>query len=166
MPRCGVFVRMLTVRIDPVVKKETLKIALGTLILSVVMELVFVILGKWDMTVLFGNLLGAFAAVLNFFLMGMTVAKCVTLDKGKAALKIRASQYGRLLMLAAFAALGALLPCFNIIAVIVPLLFPQLVIFVWQLTHREKKPAEGAETEKPEDTAAFSTETTDEDTEN
>lgn len=134
--------------IDPAVKKETLRIAIGTVILSVVMELVFVLLGKWDLSVLWGNLLGAFTAVMNFFLMAQTVVKCVSLPPDKAALKIRASQGGRLIAMAAIAALGGLLPCFNLYATVIPLLFPRIVIMFWQLTHRDEKltlPTPGAE---------------------
>lgn len=125
--------------IDPAVKKETLRIVVGTVLLSVIMELVFVLIGKWDMTVLWGNLLGAGAAVLNFFLMAVTVVKCVSLPPDKAALKIRVSQGGRLLMLAAICAVAALLPkVFNIFAAVIPLLFPRIVIMFWQLTHRNQ----------------------------
>ena len=125
--------------LDPTVKKETLRIAVGTAALSVIMELVFVLIRKWDLTVLWGNLLGAFAAVLNFFLMAQTVVKCVSLPPDKAALKIRASQAGRLFMLAAIAVAAGLLPCFNLYAAVIPLLFPRIVIMFWQLTHRDKK---------------------------
>ena len=55
-------------------------VALGVLGPSVVLQLVFFFLGKWDMTVFLGNLLGIVAGVLNFFLMGLTVQKAVTLD--------------------------------------------------------------------------------------
>ena len=65
--------------VDPVVKRETLRISAGTLVLSTVMQLVFLIIKRWDTTVLFGNLLGAFTAVLNFFLMCLTVQRCVNL---------------------------------------------------------------------------------------
>ena len=43
---------------DPVVKRETLRISLGTIVLSAVMQLVFVLIKRWDMTVVCGNLLG------------------------------------------------------------------------------------------------------------
>lgn len=120
--------------VDPVVKRETLRITLGTLALSVVMELVFIIIKRWDASVLFGNLLGAFAAVLNFFLMCLTVQKCVSLPPDKAALKVRASQTGRLFMMAAFLALAALLPkAFNIFAAAIPLVFPALTIMAYKL---------------------------------
>lgn len=127
------FVRWLMRRLDPAVKKETLRIAVGTLVLSAVMELVFLLLKRWDPTVLFGNLLGAFAAVLNFFLMCLTVTHCIALDKKKAEIRIRTSQFGRLLLMGGIAAVGALAPCFNLIAVLVPLLFPSIVIVFLRL---------------------------------
>lgn len=129
--------------VDPVVKRETLRISLGTLALSVVMQLVFIIIKRWDMTVVFGNLLGAFSAVLNFFLMCLTVQRCVKLEPDKAALKIRASQSGRLLMMAAFLGMAALLPkVFNIFAAAIPLIFPTLTIAVYRLFLAKKETAE------------------------
>lgn len=135
--------------LDPTVKKETLRIAVGTVILSGIMELIFILIRKWDLTVLWGNLLGAAAAILNFFLMALTVVKCVSLPPDKAALKIRASQGGRLMMLAAIAIMAALLPCFNLYAAVIPLLFPRIVIMFRQLTHRDKKLDLPAPTEAP-----------------
>lgn len=124
---------------DAVVKKEITRIAIGTLVMSAVMQGVFLVIGKWDIRVLFGNLLGAFAALLNFYLMCLTVTKCVGIEKDRAAVKIRASQSGRLVMLAALAGLGALLPkYFNIIAVLLPLLFPTMTIIAYRLIHKEK----------------------------
>ena len=51
---------------DKVIKKETRFIAVWELILSAAMEAVFLIIGKWDYTVLLGNLLSGSVAVLNF----------------------------------------------------------------------------------------------------
>ena len=64
-------------RIDPTVKKETGYIAVCVAVLTVLMEAVFLVLGYWDITVLWGGLLGAFIAILNFLLMGLTVQKAV-----------------------------------------------------------------------------------------
>ena len=136
-------------KLDPAVKRETLRIAAGTLVLSVIMEAVFLILKKWDPTVLFGNLLGAFAAVLNFFLMSLTLVKCFGLEKDKVALRIRTSQMGRLFMQAAFAGVGAMLPCFNTVAVLVPLLFPSIVIVFIRLTENRKNGKKSGEDTEP-----------------
>ena len=62
-------------KIQEATKRETLHIAAGTLAFSAVMNGVFALLGRWDLTVLWGTLLGGGFAVLNFFLLGLTVQK-------------------------------------------------------------------------------------------
>lgn len=113
-------------KVDPTVRKETGYITCWVLILSVVMHAVFFFLKSWDMTVLWGSLLGVFAAVLNFFLMGLTVQWVLGLEEKEAKTKIRLSQQLRTLMLLAFCTLGAVLPCFHLVAVAVPQLFPRI----------------------------------------
>ena len=69
-------------KIDSAVLRETRYIALFVLALSVIMQAVFLLIGRWDKTVLFGNLFIGFAVVLNFFLMGLFVQKAVALLMG------------------------------------------------------------------------------------
>lgn len=52
-------------KLDPTVKRETMYIAGWVISLSVVMQVVFALLGFWDWTVLAGNALGGCAAVGN-----------------------------------------------------------------------------------------------------
>ena len=54
-------------RVQPAVKKETLHIAAGTGLMTAVMLLVFLLLGRLTLPVVLGALLGACFAVLNFF---------------------------------------------------------------------------------------------------
>ncbi len=117
-------------KIDKVVIKETKYIAFWALVLSVVMELVFALLSKWDYTVILGNLLGAGAAVLNFFLMGLGVQKAVTMEPKDAKQLIKTSSTLRMLMLILIAAAGVYAPVFNMWAVIIPLFFPRIAIFI------------------------------------
>ena len=121
-------------KVDPVVLKETRYIAIAVLILSVLQQAVFLILGKWDVTVLLGNLYGAAIAVGNFFLMGLTVQKCLTLEPDDAKKRMKLSQQGRLLMLLVLCMIGAALPCFNTIALLVPQFFPRIGVTVRGLT--------------------------------
>lgn len=113
-------------RIDPTVKKETGYIAGWVLLLSAVMELVFLLTGHMDYTVPLGNLLGGGAAILNFFLMGWTIQRAVGLDEKAAAAKLKLSQMLRMLMLIVICCLGIALDCFHTVAVIVPLFFPRI----------------------------------------
>lgn len=113
-------------RIDPTVKKETGYIAGWVLLLSAVMELVFLLTGHMDYTVPLGNLLGGVAAILNFFLMGWTIQRAVGLDEKAAAAKLKLSQLLRMLMLVVLCFVGIALNCFHTVAVIVPLFFPRI----------------------------------------
>lgn len=60
-------------KIDKVVVRETAFIAMVVFVLSGIMELVWFLLGQWTPAVLWGNLLGIFIAVLDFFLMALGV---------------------------------------------------------------------------------------------
>lgn len=133
-------------RVEPAVKKETLYILGMSLILSVVMELIFWAVGHMDYTVPLGNLLGVVIAVLNFFLMGLTVQNSIGLDEKAASEKLKLSQRLRMLMVIALAAVGVGLPCFNSLAVVIPLFFPRIAIALWPLFNKEQSPAQDDQT--------------------
>ncbi|MCQ2471778.1 MAG: ATP synthase subunit I [Clostridia bacterium] len=116
-------------KIDKTVKKETIYISGFVIVLSVFLELVFYIFHEWDYTVLLGNLLGAVAAILNFFLMGITIQKAVLLDEDAAKTKVKLSQMLRMLMLVIFAVITCVFDCFNLIPFVITLLFPRVAIF-------------------------------------
>ena len=126
-------------RIDPTIKKETLYIASFVLIFSVMMQSVFLIIGKWDVEVLFGNILGAAAAVGNFFLMGLTVQASLEKEEKEAKNIIKLSQSARLFLLFGVALAGYLIPVFNIIAVVIPFLFPRIAVMLRPLADKIKK---------------------------
>lgn len=122
-------------KVDATVNRETVYISICTLLLSVVMELIFLFVGYWDYTVLLGNLLSFAAAVGNFFFMGVTVQRAVKEEEKKAAQQMRLSQGLRLLGLLAVAIVGVWLPCFNMWAVLIPLFFPRIAVMVRPRIH-------------------------------
>lgn len=115
-------------RIDQTVLTETGYIAVWEVIFSVLMQAVFLIAGIWDYTVLFGNLLGAAAAVLNFFFMGLTVQSAAVKSEKAAKNTMKLSQSLRTLFLFAAAVVGVTAPCFQIAASLIPLFFPRIAI--------------------------------------
>ena len=115
-------------KLDPTVRKETGYIAVWVVALSFLMEAVFLLLGKWDMSVLIGNLIGAAAAVGNYLLLGITVTKAASGPKEKIALKVRSSMTARLLGQAAVCAIAVGLLHTNVYATVIPLLFPRVGI--------------------------------------
>ena len=123
--------------LDPVIKRETLYVGAWMLVLSAVMQAVFLIIGKWDYTVLLGNLLTGCAAVLNFFLMALTVRKAVEKDEKDARTTMKASQSLRNLMMFAVVAVGVLVPCFNVWTSIIPVFFPRISMLLRAISNKK-----------------------------
>ncbi len=124
-------------KLDKTVLKETIYISAVTLILSILMQAVFLILQKWDITVLLGNVWGDIAAVGNFLLMGITVQNAVSKEPAEAKKLIQLSMTLRMLLLIIFAFAGYLVPFFHTIAAIIPFLFPRIAIALRPLIIKE-----------------------------
>lgn len=122
--------------IQPAVRKETRHVAIGTAICVVLMWVVYAILHAvtpeqvpFDYTVILGGLGGGIIAVLNFFLMGLTVQKVVSLeDEGQARNKMKASYSQRMMLQLLWGIAAIVAPCFQFAAGLLPLLFPNIVI--------------------------------------
>ena len=120
-------------KIDKTVIKETKYIGAWILIFSALMQSVFLIIGKWDYTVLLGNLLSAGVGILTFFLLGRTVIKAIGSEDEKYRKNLmKMSQALRMFLMFIVAVLGALpmIPCFNIWATLIPIFFPRIAIMV------------------------------------
>ena len=113
---------------DNTIIKETKYIAFMIFIFSIIMELVFLVLSRWDITVLLGNILGALAMVFNFYFMGIGVQKALGKDEKDAQKILKGSLSVRTFFLFAVVALGAWLKCFSTIAVIIPMFFPRIAV--------------------------------------
>ncbi len=124
-------------KLDPTVKQETQYIAGFVLLLSLLMQAVFLLIGKWDYTVLLGNVLSAAAAIANFLLLGLTVQRAVTKDEKDARSLMKLSQTYRLLGLLVIAVIGFAVPIFHPLAVVLPLLFPRIAIAVRPLFKKD-----------------------------
>lgn len=117
-------------KVDSTVLKETGYILAVTLIFSTLMQSVFLIIGKWDYTILLGNILGLCGGVGNFFFMGLTVQSALDKSEDDAKKLMKVSQSLRLLFLFVVALIGHLVPVFNLLAVVIPLIFPRIAIAI------------------------------------
>ena len=131
-------------KIDSTVKKETLYIAAVTLILSVMMQAVFLIINKWELSILLANLLGAFAGAGNFFLMGLTVQSALGMDAKDAKSRIKLSQMLRTLLMFVVAVVGYIVlhhfnkPTYCFLAVVIPFIFPRIAIAIRTITMKKQ----------------------------
>ena len=153
-------------KVQPAVQAETKKIALGVGVLTVLMIAVFLIIRQFDHTVLLGAALGYAAAVVNFFLMALTVQKVTEgmpvlpkkeqeeedaedgeteqplSDEAKQAGKqMQLSFLLRMLMLGGVAVLAITAPIFHPWASLLPMLFPRIVIALRGLFENKQKEA-------------------------
>lgn len=118
--------------IQPTVKKETKRVAVSTAIGVVLMWIVFAVLHgvmpekvPLDYTVFLGGICGGLIAVLNFFLMGLTVQKvAAATDEDLARSKMKASYSQRMMLQMLWVVVAIIAPCFQFVAGIAPLLFP------------------------------------------
>jgi uncharacterized membrane protein len=130
-------------KIDKTVKKESLYVALWVLVLSVIMQSVFLVIGKWDYTVLLGNIYSYVLSVANFFFMALGVQRAMEKDPDDAKKSMRASSSGRMLGLFIVAVIGVVLDCFHTVAVLVPMLFPRIAIAIRPLWDKKMSVKEG-----------------------
>ena len=126
-------------KIDKTEWKETKYIAAWLLIFSTILQAVFLVIGKWDYTVLLGNLLSAVASLANFLAIGITVQKAIQKDEKEAKQAMKASGMIRTFGMFIILLIGVLLPqCFHLLTLIIPLIFPRIAIAIRPLWDKPK----------------------------
>ena len=132
--------------LDAESKKNLLKITVGSLILSAVTATVFIVIGQFDMSVVFGLLIGIILSVGNFYVMSVTVSKALeTGDENLARKKIRNSYLIRTGAMVAIIAAAILIKPINPIPALVSVFYVRITIFVTGLFDKKKKAADDAD---------------------
>ena len=154
-------------KIQTPVKQETAKVAVGVLILSAIMLLVFVAIGRFELSVLWGTAFGGGYAVLNFFMMALTVQQAAEkmngvrlpaeeeqpeedddqpaapkeeLPQQKAARALVQRSYMlRMALTAVFAVVAVKTPAIHAVPAIIALFFPRMAITVQPLLQKFRK---------------------------
>lgn len=118
-------------KLDPIVKKETGLMAAGCLACTVVLALVFVVLGKFDLTVALGCLVGYALAVGNFFVMSCTLTKAIASgDEVTAKLKMKQSYVTRSVVMLVVMAVSIVVEWIHWVPVIAAVFYPRIIIFI------------------------------------
>lgn len=173
-------------KVQPVVKRDTLRLAVGMLAPVALTVLGFWGAGRLDYTVVLGALLGYALTVGNFFLLALTIQNNAEMAQregeknplppepeedpddpesqkdvmetimGKksgeelpefarrAKHSSQLSYIGRMALTAAFLLAAALLPCFNVLAALIPLLLQRFVLMILSASNKdEQKEASG-----------------------
>lgn len=110
-----------------IVYRETGIVAIGVTVCTAVMMLVYALLGRFELSVLWGGLMGAVLSIGNFFLMALGTSlaadKAENQDVKGGSLLVRNSYMLRLLVLFVMLILCAKTEVFNLIALVLPLVF-------------------------------------------
>ena len=110
-----------------IVYRETGIVAIGVTVCTAVMMLVYALLGRFDLSVLWGGLTGSVLGICNFFLMALGTSlaadKAENQDVKGGSLLVRNSYMLRLLGLFVVLIVCAKTEVFNLIALVLPLVF-------------------------------------------
>jgi len=126
-------------KVDSTIKKETANITIVAVILSALLQAVYLIIGKWDLSVLLGNLLGSCVGVLNFFLMGIGLQKSLDKDEKGARATVSFSHTMRFLLMAGVILLSVFLDCFKLLPTVLGLFFPSIGVYIRTFVVSKKK---------------------------
>ena len=125
------------------VLRQTLWFGLGILAGTILMVLVFLAIGRFDLSVLIGAVVGTLVSVGNFFFMSvsLTNASNSETDPGAAANKAKGGYILRMLIVGAILVLGIKSGYCNVFATLIPLLFgrPVLMLEEFFLKNGDKK---------------------------
>lgn len=130
------------IKAERVVRQETAYIAVWVGIFSLALQAVFLLTGRWNLSVLLGNLWSGGIVILNFFVMGLSVQKAVSDDEKEAKKVMKLSQTLRTMFLFVWVVIGVVLPYFSTITTIIPLCFPRIAIALrplWKGAEEEKE---------------------------
>lgn len=117
---------------------EIRNIAIGVIILGAVQVLVTLPDKVFGLSAIFGTLLGCAVAILNFALMGIILERCVSKQKGASGL-MGVGYIGRLALIALAVIWATKVDYLNYVCVIIPLIFPQISIFILNLTRKKER---------------------------
>lgn len=128
-----------------IVYRETATIAIGTAVCTAVMFIVYFLLGKWDVSVLLGGLVGAILSIGNFFFMSLGVSlaadKAEAQDVKAGQLLVRNSYMLRLVVLFVILFACAKSGLFNLFALVLPLVFVRPTLTVAEFFRKKGEDA-------------------------
>lgn len=117
--------------LSPVGKKEVGRQAIGIAVLGVLQLVIFALLRRFDLSVLWGTLLGCSFTLLSFVLLTLSVQQSLRRVGRGASVFMTMTYLGRLALTAAVVLLAIKVPQIYLWATVIPLLFPRIVIYAF-----------------------------------
>ena len=153
-------------KFQPASIHEIKRMSIGSAICLVLMIAAFLLLslvgvGSFGLKIILSGVVGTLIAIANFAILCLTIQNAAEVeDKKQMKARFQVSYNARLVFQAAWVVVAFLLPCFNVIAAAVPLLFPTIVIFFLQsrgklVTPSDRKNPEPVDEPEEEDLDSF-----------
>ena len=121
--------------------REIRNIAVITAILGIVQILITIPAGYFGYPAVLGTIVGCALAVLNFSLMGIVLERCMS-AKGAAGGLMGVGYILRLAIIAAVVVWAMKVHYLNYVCVIIPLIFPQVSIFIINAVRKKERKAD------------------------
>ena len=126
-------------KMRPEVAQQFEGISKINIVLTIIENVVFFVLGKWDYTVLIGSVWGLAMTSAFFYLITVSVPKAFRYEDVEMAQKaVKVSRLERMLVLGVGIVVALKFEAINAIAAIVPLLFTRISIGIYNLRRREE----------------------------
>jgi len=120
--------------------REVLRVSVCIFALGAIMVLVFALFGNFDLTVLWGALLGCVYACINFAHTAKSVERSASAGSESAAkMKMMSGYYFRLILAAAVMFWAIKAPYFNMWAAVIPFIFPRISIYIVSIIDRIRR---------------------------
>ena len=124
---------------DPVALKQFKRVATFNTIMTIIENIVFLIIGKWDYTVLLGSLWGLFLACFFFYKICISVQQILNMENPNMASRHAVTSQTQRLFITGFGVFVAFKVGFlNAMAAIIPLFFTRISIVIINLIYKEE----------------------------
>ena len=144
-------------KLDPEVLDENRKMAVGCLCCSLAMAVGFLVARRFDLSVLFGIVIGFLLAVGNFFFMSVGITRALaTGDEVTAKAKMRSSYIVRTIVMLAVMALSLAVDWIHWLPVLASVFYPRIVLTarsLWSWYKAKKNPLPPASEEDAPESA-------------
>ena len=124
---------------DPVALKQFKRVVKFNSIMTIIENIVFLIIGKWDYTVLLGSLWGLLLACFFFYKICVSVPQILNMENPNMASRFAVTSQTQRLFITAFGIFIAFKVSFiNAMAAIIPLFFTRISIVIINLIYKEE----------------------------
>ena len=144
-------------KLQPASAKEVRRMATGTVICAIIQLAAFLVLHvtgifPFSYRIILGTIGGVIIANAGFVLLCRAVERAVeTTDEKLRKSRMQMSYNLRLILQAGWVVIAFIVPCFNVLAAAVPLLYPTFIIFFLQSRGKLVEPSTRKNPETPDE---------------